>query len=273
MLDYDLDPPGRTQGATMTDRQDPVELAADVTGSGPVTVLLHGITEDARSWDPLVAPLAEDRTVVTVDLRGHGRSPQADRYDPAAMARDVGAALARLDLGGPDPLVIGHSLGGLVAVAYAASHATRGVIDVDQPLDLAGFQAQVRQLEPVLRSDQFGAAIEMMFQAMVGPLGTDEAARINELRRPRQEVVLGVWAPLLELSTDELDALVQQVVGGIEVPVLSLHGIDPGEDYPGWLQQRVPTAEVEIWADHGHYPHLLDPERFLRRVRDFDPQG
>lgn len=52
-------------------------LAHDVTGSGPLVVLLHGITENRHSWDPIHL---EDRyTVLRVDLRGHGRLPASRR--------------------------------------------------------------------------------------------------------------------------------------------------------------------------------------------------
>lgn len=250
----------------------PLDLVADVTGSGPVTVLLHGITESAASFAPLVEPLAQDGTVVAVDLRGHGRSPAAPPYDPATMAADVRALLGRLDLDDGEPLVIGHSMGGLIAVAYGAAYPTRGVVDVDQPLELGAFQSQVRELEPLLRSDAFGAVIDGVFQAMRGPLSDAEVARIGALRRPDPDVVLGVWSPLLDLEPDGLDALVAEVVAGIDTPVLALHGIDPGPGYATWLEQRIPGAVLEVWADHGHYPHLVDPDRFLARIRAFDPQ-
>ena len=248
-----------------------VDLATDVTGTGPVLVLLHGIAEDARSWDPLVASLASDHTVVTVDLRGHGRSPEADTYDPASMAADVHAALVRDGLDDAPPLVVGHSMGGLIAVAYAAMFPTRGVIDIDQPLDLTAFQAQVREMEPMLRGDAFADAIGAVFAAMRGPLPEDETQRIASLRQPKRAVVLGVWSPLLDLATDDLDGLVREIADGVDVPVLALHGIDPGPDYPAWLGQRLPSATLEIWPGHGHYPHLVDPERFLTRLRAFDP--
>lgn len=250
-----------------------VELAADVTGAGPVVVLLHGITEDGRSWQPLVGPLAADHTVVTVDLRGHGRSPEADTYDPASMAVDVHAVLMRDGLDDDPPLLVGHSMGGLIAVAYSAMFPARGVIDVDQPLDLGAFQAQVRELEPMLRGEAFADAIGAVFAAMRGPLPQAETERIGSLRQPRRSVVLGVWSPLLDLTADELDGMVRQILDGVDVPVLSLHGIDPGPDYPRWLAERLPSATLEVWPDHGHYPHLVDPERFLTRLRAFDPAG
>ena len=257
----------------MTDDVATIELQATVTGEGPVTVLLHGITESARSFEPLIEPLALDRTVVAVDLRGHGGSAPGEVYDPASMAADVHATLRRLELDAEPPFVIGHSMGGLVAVAYGGSFPARAIVDVDQSLDLAAFQAQLLQLEPLLRGDGFAEAIGMVFGTMYGPLDTGEVERLTALRDPRQQVVLGVWQPLFEHSTAELDAMVAELVDGVEAPLLSLHGMDPGDDYADWLTERIPTAVVEIWPDHGHYPHLVDPERFLARVRAFDPVG
>jgi pimeloyl-ACP methyl ester carboxylesterase len=54
------------------------------------------------------------------------------------------------------------------------------------------------------------------------------------------------------------------------MPYLSLHGIDPGEDYTHWLRKLVPSATIEVWPDQGHYPHLLHRDRFVERLVDFD---
>jgi len=60
----------------------------------------------------------------------------------------------------------------------------------------------------------------------------------------------------------------------VTVPLLSLHGLDAGPDYAAWLAARIPTATVEVWTDEqgrplGHHPHLMAPERFVARVREF----
>ena len=47
----------------------------------------------------------------------------------------------------------------------------------------------------------------------------------------------------------------------------------PGVEYATWLKSVVPTATLEIWPEHGHYPHLVDPQRFLDRVREFEARG
>ena len=250
---------------------DAVALDHALSGEGPAVVLIHGIAEDRRTWDPLIGDLAGTHQVLAVDLRGHGASPMADAYDLGSMAADIEALVDRLGL--QAPLVVGHSLGGTVATAYAASYPTRAVINVDQPLDLVGFQAQVREVESVLRSDGFAVVIEQLFAAMRGPLPEPEVERVGAIRTPRQDVVLGVWSPVLELSAERLGELVDGVASAVTAPYLSLHGIDPGPGYAEWLAARLPHAEVEVWADHGHYPHLVAPERFLQRLRDFDPAG
>ena len=224
-------------------------------------------------WHPLLASLAEGREVLTVDLRGHGESDIEDPYDPITYATDVAETVQALGL--ERPLVIGHSLGGVVASAYAAIAPCVGVVNVDQPLRLADFQAGLLQLEPMLTGSQeeFEAAIAMVFGAMNGPLPADEVQRIEHLRgTPRQSVVLGTWDSVLHGTVEELDATVEALAAAITVPYLALHGIDPGPGYAEWLTALVPSATVEVWADHGHYPHLVDPARFVARVAEFEAQ-
>lgn len=258
-----------TDAETTTD--DGVAIAFDVTGSGPALVLVHGITESRRTWDPLLDDLAGDHTVVRVDLRGHGRSGTGQAYDPIRMAADVAAVVDAA--GVADPIVVGHSLGGIVATAYAATRPCRGAVDVDQPLALGDFQELVRGAEPALRSEAYADVLTMMFDAMKGPLlSAEEDARVAALRRPRQEVVLGVWGPLLELDAPGVEAMVESFTGTVSVPFLALHGSDPGDGYRGWLAGAIPTSTLEVWDDHGHHLHLVDPGRFTARLRAFEAE-
>jgi pimeloyl-ACP methyl ester carboxylesterase len=251
-----------------------MRLAHELVGQShhPSVVLIHGITESHRSWHPLLHTLAEDHLVLAVDLRGHGESDHSDPYDPMTYAADVVETAGALGL--QRPLVIGHSLGGVVATAYAAQAPCAGVINVDQPLRLAAFKDGLMQLEPMLTGsrEQFGTAIDMVFASMVGPLPEAEAARIHALRHADQHVVLGTWHAVLHSTAEELDATVAALAGAVTAPYLAIHGIDPGPEYAAWLTGLVPSASVEVWADQGHYPHLVDQQRFLARVAAFEAQ-
>ncbi len=238
-----------------------------VEGDGSDLLLIHGITENRNSWGSLRQGLARSHRVISVDLRGHGASEPGPSYSLDRLAADVHAVAEQE--GCPPAVVIGHSLGGAVASVYAAAYPTRAVVNVDQPLALAAFQDQLQQVEPLLRGEAFGQVMTGLFDQLMGPLDRTERDRLTALRRPDQSVVLGVWDPIFSLSADELDAVVREMLAGIEVPYLSLHGEDPGPEYRVWLGGVIPQAEVEVWPGSGHYPHLMDPDRFLARVTRF----
>jgi len=249
---------------------DGTPIAYDDTGSGPPIVLVHGITENRRAWDPLVAPLTQmhdGHRVVTVDLRGHGESGINAPYDLATMAGDVAAVLTHLGI--EAPTLIGHSLGGTVVSAYASALPVTVVVNVDQSLQLAAFQADLKVAAPMLGDERFEAVISQLFDNLAGALGGSERERIEDLRRPRQDVVLGIWSAVIDSEIAELEALVESTMGGVTVPYLSLHGTDPGDGYAAWLGSMMPNATVEVWPDLGHYPHLVSPDRFIARVDEF----
>jgi pimeloyl-ACP methyl ester carboxylesterase len=245
-------------------------LAHELSGpeSAPSIVLIHGITETHESWRPIIDRLP-DRRVLAVDLRGHGASDVAGPFEPLTYASDVIETMRSVGIEAAD--VVGHSLGGVVASAVAALGGATRVVNTDQPLRLGSFKAGLSQLEPLLRGDEasFQQGISMLFEAMSGPLPEKERARIGSRRRARQGVVLGTWASVFDSTPEELDATVAQLAGAIRVPYLSLHGIEPGDEYAPWLTSLVPTATVEVWPDHGHYPHLVDPDRYVARLREF----
>lgn len=93
-------------------------------GSGRPIVLLHGFGADLNSWRPLLQAGPVDAPVLALDLPGHGGSGRTVPADLDAIASQVEAALAALDVG--PLLLVGHSFGG----AVAATVASRGIADV-----------------------------------------------------------------------------------------------------------------------------------------------
>jgi pimeloyl-ACP methyl ester carboxylesterase len=84
-------------------------------GSGPVVLLVHGITGDSRQWNEIIPQLADRYTVVAPDLLGHGESakPRGD-YSLGAYAASLRDLL--ILLGHRRATVVGHSLGGGIAM-------------------------------------------------------------------------------------------------------------------------------------------------------------
>jgi pimeloyl-ACP methyl ester carboxylesterase len=119
-----------------------VDIAYRQWGAGdrPGIVLVHGGMAHSGWWDHLAPMLARDRTVVALDLSGHGDSDRRERYNVQAWAREVMAVAADAGLTTP-PFVVGHSMGGFVSLIAAAAFGEElaGVIAVD---------SSVREISP-----------------------------------------------------------------------------------------------------------------------------
>lgn len=98
-------------------------------------VFVHGGGAHAHWWTHLAATFADEFRVVAVDLSGHGDSGRRETYSLEGWTDEVVASAAAADVDG-DPVVIGHSMGGFVAIATAARHASRigGLVICDSPV-------------------------------------------------------------------------------------------------------------------------------------------
>ncbi len=251
---------------------DGTEIKWTSSGSGAPVVLVHGITENQTFWDPVAQLLTPSFQVITLDLRGHGQSGLADNYDLEAMAGDVATVIAAA--GVESPHLVGHSLGGLVVSALGASFPAASVVNVDQALKLDAFQDQLAPFADQLRDpDTFPLVMAAVFDQLNGTmLEQAQIDRMNAARHPVQDMVLGVWDIILTAPLEEIAALVDTVLAGYadsDVPYLSLFGMDPGPDYRAWLIKRIPTAELDLWDGYGHYPHIVDPQRFVATLTEF----
>jgi pimeloyl-ACP methyl ester carboxylesterase len=122
-------------------------LAYARVGSGPPIVLIPGLGSCLQFWDPIVPGLTADFEVIALDLPGSGASPTlADptAYHPFHMARTVAALLA--ELGVEKPHIVGHSLGGWVALELAAA----GVASKVTAFEPAGLWSFAPQLTPLV---------------------------------------------------------------------------------------------------------------------------
>ncbi len=202
--------------------------------TAPVAVLLHGTGATAGSWDVVAASLAARRTVLAVDLRGHGASSRPGAYSIGLMAADVAALLD--SVGGAAVDLVGHSLGGLVALRVAVGRPDRVrrlvLEDVGMP--------HARRPSPPARPE--------------GALGFDW--RVVEQVRP---------------EVDHPDPAWPVVVGSVAAPTLVVAGGPRSfvaAEHVAELVAALPDGRVTT-LDTGHEVHETDPAGFTRAVEPF----
>lgn len=218
-------------------------------GDGPRRILLlHGISSSAAGWWRLAGDLAErDWSVVAPDLRGHGSSPAGDDYRFAAHADDV------LALGTGWDVVLGHSLGGAVAVVAATAEPewTGGLILQDPGLMLVD-RARDEVTEWLLDAYREPATAEAVAER--NPRWHPEDCRIKAeaLRSSSSEVVAATLRdndPWM-LLTDAAEVPVPMVVLGSDPDCGAIVPVTIGE----WLADR-PGMEYRMLAGAGHSVH------------------
>lgn len=245
-------------------------LAADDHGESdarPPLVLLHGLTFDRRLWRPALAELRRidsGRRVIALDLPGHGESPGWSSYDVESVAHGVHRAVEEAQL--QSPVMVGHSIGAVIATVYAARYPTRGVINVDQPLQVAAFAGLVQSLADKLRGPAFPAVWAMFMTSMHIELLPETAQDlVRSTCRARQDLVVAYWRELLDRPVNQLADVAATGLAAIraaKVPYLVVAGADLELDYQKWLSEMLPQVAVTVWPGSGHFPHVAHPERF-----------
>src|SRR3954464_1518594 len=89
-------------------------------GQGSPVIIMHGVFGSSDNWLTIAKELSKEHQLFLVDLRNHGQSPHSTEFNYAAMAGDLEELLH--DNGIVKPVIIGHSMGGKVAMKYASEY-------------------------------------------------------------------------------------------------------------------------------------------------------
>ncbi len=215
-------------------------LSALVEGDehAPPVLLLHGLGEQAHTWDAVAAALSGTHRTIALDLRGHGASGRPGAYSFALMADDV---LAVLDgLGHRSAALVGHSLGAMVAVLVAQRRpdlVRRLVLEDAVPVP------------PVRRPPVERPAGPLTFDWPVVPAIRAELADPD----PRW------WADLPRITAPTL------IIGGGPTSHIP-------QDRLAEAVTRLPDARL-VTLPVGHHVHVADPDGFLGAVLGFLGDG
>jgi esterase len=250
-----------------------VELAFEEVGSGPALLLLHGLFGSSTNWRSIARTLGADHQVIAVDLRNHGQSPWDAGMGYDEMAADVAALVDRLGLGAP--AILGHSMGGKVAMTLAltdAAHVGRLIV-----VDIA----------PVTYGDRFSPHVNAMLASAPGEAKTrDEikqklAATISDERvvaflmtnlvRQDEGYAWRINLDAISASMTDISAFPASLDGlTYDGPVTVIDGeqstyiTDEGRER---FRAQFPRARFETVANAGHWLHADQPVAFVEAVK------
>lgn len=256
-------------------------------GSGPALLLIHGIGDRSDTWLPLIPILARDYTVIAPDLLGHGQSdkPRAD-YSVAGYANAMRDLLSVLDI--ERATVVGHSLGGGVAMQFAYQYPERcermvlvssgGIARAVSPFLRLAAAPNADLILPLLGrrvARLLGHALFRLWQWLDTDLGTDaddlrqvfdalpDAAARRAFVRTLRAAVDWRGQHITMLDRCYLTAgMPTQLMWGTRDAIVPFR-------HARYAHAAMPGSRLEIFHDAGHYPHHYDPARFVRVLREF----
>lgn len=227
----------------------------------------------SRNWQTTGADLAAHYHVFALDLRNHGKSPHADTMSYDEMMADV---LTWLDAQSLKAVtIVGHSMGGKVAMLLACRHPQRVerlvVVDIAPknyfwPSHRASFAAMN---ELVLDDLHSRAEAELRFEARVPSWPTRKFLTTNLERRADGTWFWQINLPVLTAALPELEKNPLGVDDRYTGPARFIAGekstyIEPEDQ--AVIRAHFPAAEIQTLANCGHNPHMEAREAFVAAV-------
>ncbi len=245
-------------------------------GEGKPLIILHGLFGLSDNWVTHAKRLAENFSVYLPDLRNHGQSPHSPTFNYAAMADDLYEFIEEHEL--KDPVVIGHSMGGKVAMWFALEYpdlpAKLIVVDI----------SPVRYPDRDAHFDIISAMMSINFEAIHS---REEVSDLLKLSIPHHGTRLFILKNLYRktrntfdwrLNLNTISNNMDMIFAGVDVnnifakPVLFIKGGKSDyikDDHIHTIKRLFPAADIITIPEAGHWVHVDAPDEICRQFSSF----
>lgn len=241
------------------------------TGKGNTVVLLHGFLENTTMWDAFIPKLSENNRIICIDLLGHGQTGCLGYiHTMELMAEVVKAVLDNLQIG--MVTLIGHSMGGYVALAFAEKHPNQ-----IKGLCLMNSTALPDTDEKKINRNRAIEAVKQNHKTFV-------RIAVNNLFRPKNRVAFA--DAIKNVVTEALKTPLQGIIAALEgmkiradrthilkannhKSMLIVSKKDPVLDYTTLITQAKNNNVTLVEFPDGHMSHIENKSEFLLQIMQF----
>lgn len=252
-----------------------IEMNYFSVGEGFPLVLAHGHSGNVRNW-ALQRSLAERYRMISVDHRGHGKTTAP--ADPAAYSMEIMAEdlyLALRGLGIDQCYLVGHSMGGMIALEFALAHQNmlRALVLVDTASGefRMNITEEVEEIEGIARTKGMEGVFEHNLSR--NPVMAMEIGKAPQNREIylREYLVNSVDGYINSLKALRSRRSLTDRLGEIRVPTLIVVGDrdEPFIEPANTMHWGIPGSELVVVPECGHSPHIEFPDQFNRVLTDF----
>jgi esterase len=257
-------------------------------GKGDPIVILHGLYGSSDNWRPIARRLSENFKVITVDLRNHGASPHDNSHKYENMVTDLVWLFHELELDAAH--IMGHSMGGKTAIAFAADYPekVKSLVVADiaptnyrkNPATALLYDFHKNILESLLNTNlpEFKTRKEID-QHLAGNI-TQKIVRQFILKNLRHGKKGYEWKLNVKALYENLDNIISGVdfedyndrIPILKYPVLFIKGELSGyidEEGEENIKKMYPEAQIKTIRNASHLLHAEKPDKFIEIVSGF----
>lgn len=249
-------------------------LASTEAGEGTPLLLLHGLFGAGQNWGGIRRALAPRHRVLTPDLRNHGVSPRAASMDYATMAADLAETMDAA--GVARAAVLGHSMGGKVAMAFALAHPERVerliVADIAPVRYRPALRGYVEAMQALpLRSGMTRKGADAHLAATIPEAGI-RAFLLQSLRFEADPPAWRLGLAEIAAAMPAIEDFVPPPGARYDGPVLVMAGERSGyvrAEHHAAFRALFPRVGFTTIPNAGHWVHAENPQGFLAALEPF----
>jgi esterase len=249
------------------------KLNYKVEGQGQPIVLIHGLFGNLDNLGLLARDLKDDHQVISLDLRNHGLSFHSNEHNYAVMARDVAETLDTIGI--ESAIIIGHSMGGKVAMKLAQQSPDR--VSRLIVLDMAPIDYQVRHHDQVFAGlfaviEQAPTTRQQAMTILAEHVVIEGVRQFLGKSLYKQDNHLTWRFNVPELYNNYLHIIGWEAIPRCNIPTLFIKGGDSDyitSDHQTAIGAQFANAKAHIIANTGHWLHAEKPAEVIRAIRKF----